>query len=91
MSFELLCHPLFCQAKSGLVLEEDARTVAKLLMTQIAMLMREREERKHHQLNAEEELAGLIVNLIYILLIILYVTIMKYELVDEHLFLDSQT
>ncbi|XP_075229866.1 uncharacterized protein LOC142329299 isoform X7 [Lycorma delicatula] len=45
-------------AKSGLVLEEDARTVAKLLLTQIAMLMREREERKHNQLNTQEELAA---------------------------------
>ena len=37
----------FLKAKSGLIMEEDAKSVAKMLKSQIASLTREREERQH--------------------------------------------
>ncbi|CAG2056313.1 unnamed protein product, partial [Timema podura] len=36
-------------SKTGLIMEDDARAVAKLIKTQIMALSREREERKHHE------------------------------------------
>jgi len=35
------------QAKSGLIMEDDARAVAKMLKNSILTLTKEREERKH--------------------------------------------
>lgn len=37
----------YLQAKSGLIMEEDSKSVAKMLKSQIASLAREREERQH--------------------------------------------
>ncbi|XP_039287299.1 uncharacterized protein LOC111050075 [Nilaparvata lugens] len=48
----------FEMSRSGLLLEEDARTVAKLLLAQVQSLNREREERRAEGANANATAAG---------------------------------
>lgn len=45
---------LLHQAKNGLLVEEDTKTVAKLLKTQVMALIRDRDERRKAQMLTSE-------------------------------------